>query len=116
MSHSRLLVSMVVGFLQSLVPATPGNIGASFLRPVYHDLHTLLTGNTPGTKQSYFCLMDLTEPSQLCLQWWIDALKCGLSKQSQPNDLATLVVTWGDGSGTGAGGTSNLATPSIPLT
>ena len=29
-TFSRLLVSMVVGFLQSLVPATSGNIGASF--------------------------------------------------------------------------------------
>ena len=51
--------------------------------------------------------MDLSEQSQFCLQWWIDALHCGLSKQCQPTDLATLVVTWEDGSGTGAGGTSN---------
>ena len=109
-SHSRLIVSMVVGFLQSLVPATPGNIGASFLRPIYQDLHKLLQGVTPGTRKSYFCVMDLGEQSQLCLHWWIDALKCGLSKQGQPTDLATLIVTWGDGSGTGAGGTSNLAT------
>ena len=62
-SHSRLIVSMVVGFLQSLVPATPGNIGASFLRPVYEDLHNLLTGVTPNTKQAYFCAMDLSEQS-----------------------------------------------------
>ena len=55
-SHSRLVVSMVVGFLQSLVPATPGNIGASFLRPVYKDLHSLLEGITPGTKKSYIVL------------------------------------------------------------
>ena len=40
-NFSRLLISMVIGFLQSLVPATPGNIGASFLRPVYNDLHQL---------------------------------------------------------------------------
>mgnify|MGYP005710614483 FL=1 len=40
-SFARLIVSMVVGFLQSLVPATPGNIGASFLQPIYKDLHQL---------------------------------------------------------------------------
>ena len=68
-SHSRLVVSMVVGFLQSLVPATPGNIGASFLRPIYQDLHKLLQGVTPGTRKSYFCVMDLGEQSQLCLHW-----------------------------------------------
>ena len=47
---------MVVGFLQSLVPATPGNIGASFLRPVYEDLHNLLTEVAPNTKQAFFVL------------------------------------------------------------
>ena len=92
-THSRLIVSMVIGFLQSLVPATPGNIGASFLRPVYQDLHTLMEGVAPNTKQAYFCAMNLSIKSQLCLQWWIDALSCGLSKQSQPTDVATLGVT-----------------------
>ena len=111
-THSRLIVSMVVGFLQSLVPATPGNIGASFLRPVYEDLHTLLNGVYPNTKRAYFCAMDLSQKSQLCLQWWIDALTCGLSRQCQPTDVATLGVTWGDGSGTGAGGTFNLTSSS----
>ena len=59
-THSRLIVNMVVGFLQSLVPATPGNICASFLRPVYEDLHSLLTGVAPNTKKAYFCAMDLS--------------------------------------------------------
>ena len=107
-THSRLIVSMVVGFLQSLVPATPGNIGAAFLRPVYLDLHNLPPNILPNTKASYFCPMNLGEKSNLCLQWWRDALCCGLSKQIQPQDVSTLGVTWGDGSGTGAGGTFNL--------
>ena len=111
-THSRLIVSMVIGFLQSLVPATPGNIGASFLRPVYEDLHTLVTKKSLNTKRAYFCSMDLSVKSQLCLQWWIDALNCGLNRQSQPTDVSTLGVTWGDGSGTGAGGTFNLTSPS----
>ena len=108
-TFSRLLISMVVGFLQSLVPATPGNIGAAFLRPVYEDLHQLSTTPMPNTRKAYFCSMDLGEKSQLCLEWWVKALSCGLSKQTRPQDVATLGVTWGDGSGTGAGGTFNLA-------
>ena len=80
--RSRLLVSMVVGYLQSLVPATPGNIGASFLRPVYKDLHNMTTGPTPNTKQSYFKKMSLNEQSRLCLQWWVDALTCDINRQS----------------------------------
>ena len=106
--HSRLIVSMVVGFLQSLVPATPGNIGAAFLRPVYLDLHHLPPKVLPNTKQAYFVPMTLGEKSSICLQWWRNALCNGLSKQVQPQDVSTLGVTWGDGSGTGAGGTFNL--------
>ena len=53
--------------------------------------------------------MELSEQSQLCLEWWSEALTCGLSKQTRPHDVATLGVTWGDGSGTGAGGNFNLA-------
>ena len=91
--QSRLLVSMVICYLQSLVPATPGNIGASFLRPLCMDLHNFSTDSTPNTKASYFIKMSLSERSKLCLQWWVDALTCGLSRQSQPLDVATLGVT-----------------------
>ena len=43
----------------------------------------------------------------------MDALTLGLTKHSQPTDVATLGITWGDGSGTGAGGTFNLASPHL---
>ena len=109
-SLARLIVSMVVGFLQSLVPATPGNIGASFLQPIYKDLHHLQANDTPGTKQFYYCSMELSLKSQLCLDWWKQALTLGLSKQSQPRDVANIGISWGDGSGTGAGGTINFLT------
>ena len=105
---ARLIVSMVVGFLQSLVPATPGNIGASFLRPLYEDLHRLQEDDTPGTKKFYFCIMELRQRSRDCLWWWKQALTSGLSRQTQPRDLATIGVSWGDGSGTGTGGTINF--------
>ena len=113
---SRLLVSMVLGYLQSLVPATPGNIGAALLRPVYFDLHTSATSSLPNTKEAYFSIMDLGDRSRACLQWWVDALSCGLQKQSQPTDVATMGVAWGDGSGTGAGGTFNHVSPHIIFT
>ena len=47
---SRLVVSIVLEYLQSLVPATPGNIGATFLRPMYDDLHSLTETQIPQTK------------------------------------------------------------------
>jgi hypothetical protein len=35
----RLALDVVVGALQALVPATPNDIGASFLRHVYRNIH-----------------------------------------------------------------------------
>ena len=107
---ARLVISMVVGFLQSLVPATPGNIGASFLRPIYEDLHEFQENDSPGTKKFYFCTMELRQRSRDCLWWWRQALTLGLSRQTQPRDVATIGVSWGDGSGTGTGGTINFLT------
>ena len=110
-SFTRLIVSMVVGFLQSLVPATPGNIGASFLQPIYTDLHKLQANDSPGTKAFYYNSMNLSQRSRHCLDWWRKALTLGLSKQTQPSDVGTLGISWGDGSGTGLGGTINF----VPL-
>ena len=57
--------------------------------------------------------MNLSMRSILCLQWWMNALALGLSRQSQPTDVATLGCMWGDGSGSDAGGSFNLASPHI---
>ena len=46
------------------------------------------------------------------MDWWRKALILGLSKQTQPNDVGTLGISWGDGSGTGLGSTINF-TPLI---
>ena len=52
---------MVVGYLQSLVPAIPGNIGASFLRPVYLDLRNLGDTPPPNNKAAKYLPMTLSE-------------------------------------------------------
>ena len=65
---SRLVVSIVLGYLQSLVPDTPVNIGATFLRSMYVDLHSLTDKQILQTKQPYFCEMILIMRSRLCLQ------------------------------------------------
>ena len=107
-SHFRLLLSMVVGFFQSRIPFTPGNIGNSFLRPMYLDVHNFMEGVIPNTKQACCCAMDLTITSKLSLQWWINALKFGLNKQCQPTNVFTIGVTRGYCSGTGPGENINL--------
>ena len=108
-TFSRLVLSMVVGFLQSLTPITPCTIGAAFLRSLYLDLYNLPDGTAPNTKKAYFCAVSLSPRSQLCLIWWVDALTCGLSKQTRPIHVGTIGVTWGDGSGTGFCGNFNIA-------
>ena len=57
--------------------------------------------------------MNISVRNRLCLQWWVEALACGLIKQTQLQYVDTLGVTWRDGSGTGAGGTFNLASPHL---
>ena len=108
---ARLTLSKVIGFLQSLVPATPSNIGASFLQSLNRDLHCLKNRTLQGTLAYYFTPVQLSQESLLELKWWEQALSLGLlSKQSQATSMATLSVTWGNGSGTGTGGTLNWVT------
>jgi len=104
---TRLTLSMVVGVLQSLVPATPGNIGGSFLQGLYMDLFSLKDPELVGTKGYYFTSVDLSPSGQSDLCWWRDTLKSGLSRQYQNADMACLAVNWGDGSGNRCGGTFN---------
>ncbi len=106
---ARLTLAMVVGMLQSLVEATPGNIGASFLRGLYQDLHQLEDGSSHlrGTKSFYFTSVSLSVDAQHDLEWWRGALSLGLSKRVRSSLTHMLGVTWGDGSGVGLGGTFN---------
>ena len=49
---SKLGVSMVTRFLQSLlVPATSGMVGASFLQPIYDNLHCLPCDISPSIQK-----------------------------------------------------------------
>ena len=109
-SLARLIISTIVCFLQSLVPDIPGNIEAYFLQPIYKDLHHLQANDTPRTKQFYYCSMDISLKSQLCLDWWKKALILGFYKHSQPRDIATIGVSWVDESGTGTSGTIHFLT------
>jgi hypothetical protein len=43
--------------------------------------------------------------AQADFSWWEQALVSGLREQVQPRDFCTLGVAWGDGSGSGSGGT-----------
>lgn len=106
---SRLTLAVVVGRLQSLVGATPYNIGQTYLRRLYDRLHDL-TGLTETTTAAsfYYTVVSLTEEEWLDLDWWLAALLSSPRRYARSRNQSVVGVTWGDGSGTGTGGTLQL--------
>ena len=106
---SRLAWAGLVGLLQSLVPATPSRIGASYLRGCYDDLYQVVAGELDPT-HPWFFLQDMmvSDSSWRNMDWWERILLEDVACPARPSDCATLAVTWGDGSGTGTGYTEQL--------
>jgi hypothetical protein len=101
---------VAAGILKSLVDATPRPIGHTYLRPFHSKVHppSLGTGAEP-----YYTLTTLSCNVRQDLQWWVSYLTIGKGRFARAVNSATLVPTWGDGSGTGTGGT--FAIPNAPL-
>jgi hypothetical protein len=99
---SRLTVSIMGGLLQSLVDSTPQRQGQTYLRSVYNELHGLddLYG-----RALFHTAIHLTPAVIADLGWWKTLLHENPGNRSRTATFGTLVVTWGDGSGTGTGGT-----------
>ena len=99
---TRLALSVVTGVLQSLVEATPSHIGHTFLRRLYEALHDT---SDPTAKVKYSSTVVLGAEAWADLTWWKRALQIFVCRRERPAKTAHLAVTWGDGSGTGTGGT-----------
>ena len=107
---SRLALAVVAGTLESLIEATPSRIGHTYLR----DFHRLVHPPGHGAGASvYYTRTTLTPAVREELRWWLKLLEHDVGRRSRSPRSATLVPTYGDGSGTGTGGT--LALPSQPL-
>jgi len=94
-----------------LVPASPNNIGASFLRHVYTDLHAKHNQTYTTPLEFYYEEVVLSPLGRLDLTWWLTALTTGLETSIQPTKHAHLGVAWGDGSSSGTGGTFEWVAP-----
>jgi hypothetical protein len=108
---SRLSLAVAAGILKSLVDATPRRIGQTYLRRFHSEVHPpglLGTGAKP-----YYTLTTLSRDVRQDLQWWVSYLTIGKGRFARAINSATLVPAWGDGSGTGTGGT--FAVPDAPL-
>jgi hypothetical protein len=101
----RLALAVVVGTLQSLVLSTTNAIGASFLHHVYRNIHNENLDNFENIHDFYHSGLALGDLAQADFCWWEKALNSGPREQVQTRYFCTLGVAWGDGSGSGSGGT-----------
>ena len=112
---SRLSLAVIAGVLQSVVDATPQRLGQGHLRPLHDDLHRLdeeMDIPTTGAAK-YYTSVELSRASIRALEWWRDFLEINPGAATCRSTSANgLVMKWGDGSGTGTGGTTEL----YPLT
>ena len=72
---SRLSLAVVTGVLQSVVDATPQQVGQTQLRYLYDDLHSLEEVGHLSGKAKYYTTVDLSPASCRALLWWIDFLE-----------------------------------------
>jgi hypothetical protein len=91
----RLALAVVIGTLQSLVPATLNDIGASFLHHVYWNIHNENLDNFENIHDFYHSGLALRALAQVDFCWWEQALNSCLREQIQPRDFCTLGVAWG---------------------
>ena len=100
--HSRLGLAVAAGVLKSISEATPHQMGHTQLRP----FHSLIHPPDSGTGiDPYYTSTCLTPDVYKCLSWWRKCLLIGKGRMVRPSKAGTLVPMFGDGSGTGTGGT-----------
>ena len=107
---SRLGLAVAAGILQSLVDATPSFLGNTYLRQFHSLVHPPGLGTGVTTYLSY---TTIPEPVRRELGWWEQYLQQPKGRVAYSQQATTLIPTWGDGSGTGTGGTLSL--PNQPL-
>ena len=107
---SRLALSVAIGVLESLAECTPRRIGHTYLRNFQIQLHP---SGAPGGLAPYLTQVRLGERTIQELLWWEAHLLAGQGRVVRGTSAGTLVPSFGDGSGTGTGGTFQL--PDEPL-
>jgi hypothetical protein len=109
-SFSRLSLAVAVGILQSLVEATPSHLGNTYLR----SFHSVVRPPGLGSgAEPYYTKATIPFKLRQDLRWRGQFLIKGEGRFCRTRRSATLVPNWGDGSGTGTGGT--LGMPDEPL-
>jgi hypothetical protein len=108
---SRLCLAVVKGVLESLVDATPSRTGHTHVRSLEITLHP------PGWEEGflpYYSFTALSPRNIKDLQWWRRCLQANHGHTSRADRAEVLIPAFGDGSGTGTGGTVQYDV-SLPL-
>ena len=105
----RLSLAVVTGVLQSIVVATPQHCGQTHLRSLYDDLHRFEeVGHLLGGEK-YRTMVELSPSSREALNWWVQHLTHSPGATTCRAYCSNgLIMKWGDGSGTGTGGSTEL--------
>jgi hypothetical protein len=107
---SQLSLAIAAGVLQSLVEATLLRLGHTYLRR-FHSL-LRLPGLGSGI-EPYYTRTKVTSLVKKDLLWWRCFLLHEDGRYARSENSSVLIPNWGNGSGTGTGGTHNL--PNQPL-
>jgi hypothetical protein len=99
---SCLALSVIVGVLESLVKATPTQIGHLYLKHLQETLHPV---GWEGDNLSNFSCTHFSMAAVHELDLWTWLLQHNQGRQAHATKSGTLVPSFGRGSGTGTGGT-----------
>ena len=105
----RLVLAVVSGVLEAQVPATPARLGHTYLRRLYN---SIWPDGDPSVdelpRDRYYHKISLDNDAWTDLEWWRRHLSVPSGRAARPTFTATLVAHFGDGSGTGTGGTGEV--------
>ena len=107
---SRLALSVIAGTPESLADATPNGLGHTHLRNTHRLIHPERHNPGQGVCHSSCPIPD---PVRAEMDWWLLIPADDRGRKLRSSKSSTLIPTWGDGSGTGTGGTVRL--PDEPL-
>jgi hypothetical protein len=102
---SRLALSVIAGTLEALVDATPNRLGHTYLREFYEIIHP---EGEFGPGEQYYSLTPIPEAVRHALRWWQRIVLDDSGRRANTARAALLTPSWGDGSGTGTGGTIQI--------